>query len=480
MSKFTSKLQELIEKYDIPNSKLAKAISVDKEDLPQVYDETKKISRDSYQSLVKLMDLDFYEARELEQLFNIYLLGEDGYNYKTKIMEFLEQISFKINWNRDHNYFCENARLYKNAYQGDFYQYDSEMSLILAIKRVVNSSLCNDEKTKIRLVYNFNNEFLLGYFYEIFSSYLVNLEIIHLTTFSDLHNGELDLNILSYLISLTLASDLQYNCYYNNDYQRLVAGDFSSYMIINDKTFIFDDQLSRGLLISDASQVELFIRKFDESLELFTPVAYRCDSIDKFNEIYQRINQEMVYYSIEPGIYLNNFLTRETLIDHYNYAPDQTEEIATKMLKGLGQKKRQRVYRTVVTIEGLKRFVIDGINNSFPQYGNQSYSKEERKEILTRIIAGVKDDTYQLNIINTKALMLPQSIIAVASQNSGLFFTLVRNYENETDNIAFYFNDKILGKIFCNFIDTLKDDKIAYNKEDTVLLLTQLMNGYLN
>ncbi len=480
MSKFTSKLQELIEKYDIPPSKLARALGIDKDDLTQVYDESIALTRDNYSMLVNTMDLNFIEARELDQLFNIYLFGEDEYNFKTRIKEFLEQISFKISWDLESGYFCENASLYKDVYQDGFYQYDSQMSLILAIKRVVNASLCNEAKTKIRLVYNFDNEFLLGYFYEIFSSYHVNLEITQLTTFNGLHNGKFDLNILSYLISLILASNLNYNCHYNNDYQKLVAGDFSNYMIVNEKMFIFDDQLSRGMLIFDAGQVDAFTRKFDQSIGLFTPVAYRCDSIDSFNEIYSQVNQEMVYYSIEPGVYLNNFLTKEMLVKHYNYDPEDTQRITDKMLEALGKKKKQRVYKTVTTIDGLKDFVVNGINNSFPQFGDKCYSLQERREIMEKIIAGVKDDTYQLNIINTRSLMLPQSIVVVASHQSGLFFTLVRNYENENQNISFYFNDKFLGKLFCDFIDGLKDDGIAYSKKDTLLTLTQMMNGYLN
>lgn len=480
MSKFTKKLQELIEKYDVPTSKLAKVLGVDKEDLALVYDESIVLNRENYQELVKTMDLNIIEARELEKLFNIYVFGEDEYNYKTKIRDFLEQISFKINWDLDKNYFCENARLYKNAYQDSFYQYESQMSLILAIKRVVNSSLCNDEKTRIRLVYNFNNEYLLGYFYEIFSSYQVNLEITHLTTFGGLHNGDFDLNILSYLISLVLVSDLNYNCFYNNDYQRLVAGDFSNYMIVNEKTFIFDDPLSRGMLISDPGQVEAFTKKFDVSIKMFKPMAYRCDSIDRFNEIYRHINREMVYYSIEPGVYLNNFLTREMLLKYYNYAPDQSEKIADKMLKTLGRKNRQRVYKIVVTVEGLSDFVINGVNNSFPQVANLRYTVEERKQILEEMIEGVRNDTYQLNIINTKSLMLPQSLVTVASHKSGLFFTMVRDYGNESGNISFYLDDPALGKLFCDFIDSLKDDNVAYNKEDTLLLLTQMINGYLD
>lgn len=480
MAKFTSKLQELIEKYDVPMTKVAKALDIDKEDISLVYDETIGLNRKQYQNLIKFMDLNFIESRELDLLFNIYLFGEEAYNHKSKISEFLEQISFKIKWNLDNHYFCENAHLYKNAYQDSFYHYENQMALILAIKRVVNSSLCNKSMTRIRLVYNFNNDFLLGYFYEIFSSYQVNLEITHLTTFDNFRNGDLDLNVLSYLISLTLASDMKYNCCYNNHYLRLVAGDFSNYMIVNEKMFIFDNQLSRGVLISDANQVAAFTDKFDQSIDLFTPVASRCDSIDKFNQIYRKINQEMVYYSIEPGIYLNNFLTKEMLVRYYNYDPGRTEDNAGKILQGLGRKKEQRVYKTVTTVEGLKNFVINGINNSFPQVANKSYSNQERKAILKKIIAGVQADTYQLNILKTKSLVLPQSIITVASRNLGLFFTLVRNYENEAENISFYFNEKYLGQLFCDFIDSLKDDNLAYDKEDTISILTQMLNGYLD
>ncbi len=479
MSRFVNKLQDLVERSNVSSADLAKCLGVSKLELGLIYDKTIKITPKDFENLVGLLQLNFMEEKEFEKLFDIYLTGEDEYGFRAKIREFIDQITIDYDSIREDRYFCESTAISKGAYFEGIYQYDSRIALIMAMKRVIAWSLCNDERTKIKLAYDIKDEFLLAYFYELYSCYDVNLQINHLTTLNSLKSGDSAMNILMYLIPLVISSKCQYSCYYNNEIVKLSAGDFSNYMIVNDKIFIFSDDMGNGLLISGDSQVELFAKKFDRSVDLFKPLIYSFEENGKYEQIYKKLFAVDTVYSVEPGIYINNYLTREMLEKYYVRDSNDVENSVNHMAGFLGTDVKKKSYHVASTIEGFIEFIKNGINISMPPFGDVIFSPVDRREIINRMIEDIKRGVYELVLVNSDVITFPKELLIIPSQTDGVIISFAADFKKNDKNFAFYIDDAEIGKQFCDFIDSLRDDGLAFSKDDTIIVLKQLMNLYL-
>lgn len=476
MTEFGDFLKKQIDQIGESISAVARGTGIERTSLSKAINGDRNLPYYTLKKLISYLHLSPYEQEILYEYYNMQIQGEERFESRkiiVRLLGVLSNLSFS-EYKYRKNDSLENIEVFEK--EGSFYS--GKYTVHNIMRRMIDQEL-EEKHPGILLFLPTDDEFLMYYFYNIFSEYVIDIEVQHIIPYGigDCFNNCKGLEILERVLPMALTASSKYHSYfYYNKYEDM-AVPFPYYMITSTKILQIAENYERAYVVSAKKICEYYRNYFEQAVKKCFSLLYVENDIFEIFKSYKLIEEANSCYTIAYQPCMVKFYTSELIEKKVRSDLPYREELIEEC------KKRFAVienltgdYYTFFTADGVREFADTGIIRDIPRQIITPLTKEERVMLLTNLRDSIADDTIMGRFVADGKLALPKDItICVNAKNKVDILSVPQN----TQEIVFYslyFEERILTEKFMDFMLFLPKSEYALSKEDTIGMIDEILS----
>lgn len=438
-------------------SAVASKAKIDRTLLSKAISGSRSLNRVTFKKLLSAIEPTYHELEMLTELYAISYFGESSYNRIQLLIKHLQNTpkayrqpqtanSSPMQWNVNET---EDYRL--------LYNINDTQSCI----RYIISNEWKSEHPKLYSNFPYNSEYINSIFFALFEKNTKHADFKHLICFSPISNKNEELK------AIFQAIEYQNKGYATNYY---ICGDkesfrkdtiFPYYIISSDSLIIFNNDLTKGLLIKEPEIINQYCEIFHQIIIKCAKIVTSVEQISDFREIllpYCTNTYELLHF----GNLLSRFITEETI---HLFEYDHNDMKAASYLQNLCDINSHilsdfNFYTFIMYKDELTDFLYHG-KISTPLKKSPYWIPDQNKSTyLTQIFNFMKKKNVHFCITNSKMSVFANenSILLCKSdiyKNNIVFINQIHEiYDKYTNNCIAIHNDTAINT-YCNFFEYL-------------------------
>ena len=318
MSEFSQLLSKYIHEKNIKTYALARYCELERSNMYKIITGTRKPSSlEVVKKICKFLNLSYNEQQEMENAYNILILGPENY-YRRK-----DVLNFFTNFRLPHlNFFSqESSDFHENfVYQDMTTTLNTSFEVNQALLHIITKELKNSTG-HVRMLVQPNHDFLLNLLTTSDYGYSkIQVEhIICMNNSSSVSNRNYNLNCLEKLLPL-YGNTYKYTCYYyyNNIEFQMDSFCLFPYMIITSTyACLLTSDFQKGYITTDEHMLAMLTDIFNQYLPILTPLLHPfADSISQIQYMSDINKNEKIGYSFQMTPCMTPYFS-EDLIEKY-------------------------------------------------------------------------------------------------------------------------------------------------------------------
>lgn len=484
MSEFSELLTQYIHNKDVKTYALAQYCDLDRSNMYKIISGKRKPSSvDIVNRICKFLHLLPAEEAELQEAYQITLLGHDNYYRRKNVLKFFSEFSLTQTSLHSHlpDFPVLDDSLDKDLNAGNTVLLNTRHEVNHALSHIIPPEL-GSKKGHLRLLVQPDFDYLMT-FLTAESGRIAATRIDHIICLNNdskvtYSHKNYNLNCLNQVLPLYGNNPL-YNCYY---YYDTIASRSESialfpYVVITKKyACLLSSDLQKGYLTSEPDSIHMFREIFDKYKKHLTPLLTRIDNIFAQLEYTASLRPHQgTAYSFQMTPCLTPFLTQRFMEKYV--APDIPNrsffiENFREYIQELSSENELNQVSCIFSLKGILHFMKTGRTGEYPANAYLPFDMADRVYLLRQLIHACGLKKYKMlkdNIGN-----LENELFLFVSQKKG--YLMFPSYS--TDNLIYLdIAEPGLLFTFLDFCENL-DENMFYSSEETVKILRQVLEKY--
>lgn len=477
MSEFSELLAYYIHSKDIKTYALAQYCGLDRSNMYKIINGKRKPnSSEMVNKICKFLHLLPAEEAELQEAYQISLLGHDNYYRRKDVLKFFSE------FNPTQSSFSEQGTTSVSVL-------NTSGTIVLNSRNEINHALSHIillELTKdtghLRLLFQPDFEYIMA-FLAAESSSAANTRIDHIIC---LNNNSMtthshrnyNLNCLRQVLPL-YGTIPMYNCcyYYDNITSKTDSIGMFPYIVISEKyACLLSADIQKGYLTSDPASINLFKSIFDKYINRLTPLLKRIDNIFAQLEYITAIMAgENTAYSFQMTPCLTPFITNR-IMEKYIIHDIPNRALFIEKFKNYTQKltaeQKSNNITYIFSINGILHFMETGKIGEYPADAYMPLDMSDRIYLLRQLLHDCRLKKYRMlkhNIGNVEN----QLFLFVSQKNGYLMFPV----DSGTNLVYLDISEPGLLFTFFDFCHNIYDN-MFYSSDETVRILHLVLEKF--
>lgn len=473
MSKFSSFLKIKLDERGEPIAQVARNAGLERTSIHKALKDERTLSYASLKKLTAYLQLPLAEVRELNQYYEILLLGEDTFQTQQAICDLLfelYQLHFISNEYIPHQNVLQELPDFPSLISGRV-KVDRTLRLLLQYE----SSRENAE-FYLYLPGEDNVCEWLRHFWMDGHKFKVHQLVAFLPDNGNGDRSSANMRTLTQILPTALLSRGQYNAHLYYDQLTASANIHPMpYFIITPNFVISLDEKHNHIQLQTEPEVIAAYREHIEqvSRESQELVSYASDFASVI-DAYMNNTGSDGYYTLMPQPCVARYCTRQRIEEHTRQGlpyRDQIVEIGDQRCAKL--RNLTGNYYSFFSEAGLAYFVNEGIIIDFPQEIVRPLTPEIRLDTLYKVRKDIEDDIVIGRIVNEEKLPLPSELTLTCDPDYGLHIYALPGYIDGAYTCNLHVRSSGIGQAFCRFIKALPNTTMLYTKEQTLDVLNR-------
>lgn len=473
MSKFSSFLKTILDERGEPIAQIARNSGLERTSIHKALKDERILSYTALKKLTAYLQLPLAEIRELNQYYEILLLGEDTFQTQQAICDLLFE-------------------LYQIRYISDEYvPHQNVLQKLPDFPKLVSGKARVDRTLRLLLQWESSRENAEFYLYLPGEDTVCNwlryfwmdghkFKVHQLVAFlPDNGNGDrssANMRSLAQILPTALLSRSQYDAYLY--YDQLTANvniHPMPYFIITPNFVIsLDEKHNRAQLQTEPEIIAAYREHFEQiSRESQELVSYSSDFASVI-DAYMNNTGSDGYYTLMPQPCMARYCTRQRITEHIRQGLLHREELIEMADKRCAKLRNLTGnYYSFFSESGLAYFAETGIIIDFPQEVVRSLTPKVRLDLLYEMKKDIEDDIVTGRIVNEEKLSLPSALTLTCDPDYGLHIYALPGYIDGAYTCNLHILNSGIGQAFCRFIKALPNTMMLYTKEQTLDVLSR-------
>lgn len=478
MSDFSQLLSYHIHSKDIKTYALAQYCGLDRSNMYKIINGKRKpSSREMVIKICKFMQLSPIEQREMEQAYEITLIGHETYYRRKAVIDFfnnfrLSKLNLSVSSELSAEILFENESITLNTMA------EVNRSLLYIISSEVKKS-----NGTIDLLVQPDCDFLMNILaaenYDCSQTTIRHIICLDNSTSESIAYPNYNLHCLEKVLPLYGNVD-KYNCYYYYEHIDSKCSKFTlfPYIVITSQfACLLSGDMQHGFLTNDPDSLNLFRDIFHQYLSMASPLLRPINDI---NEQLLYLN-DMIHvvrsgYSFQMVPCLTPYLTHD-ILDKYiiQELPNRSEFIQAmdnyvKVFLSSHMTPANITY--VFSLNGVKKFLDTGRVSEYPYDIYHPLEMVDRIRIIRKLILNLPIQNYR--VLKKDIGHLDNEIFLLVTQPMGYIM-----FSTPQDHRLIYLDIEEPGLLytFLDFCETL-DDSLFYTSSEATEKLRQLLEQY--
>lgn len=482
MSEFSELLTHYVHSKDVKTYALAQYCGLDRSNMYKIINGKRKpASADIVTKICKFLHLLPAEEAELQEAYQIALLGHDNYYRRKDVLKFFSEFSLT------------QAPL-SNHFSGPDEPFDSGLNtadtVLLNTRHEVNHALShiisaelNGKKGHLRLLVQPDFYYLMSFLTAESGHISDDTRIDHIICLNNdskaTHSHRnYNLNCLNQVLPLYGNNPL-YNCYFYYDTIASRAENIAIFpfaVITKKYSCLLSSDLQKGYLTSEPDSVRMLQGIFDRYTKQLTPLLSRIDNI--FSQLEYTASLRPVSgpaYSFQMTPCFTPFLTQRFMEKYIAPGVPNREffiENFRKYVQELTSCNEQDNITYIFSLKGILKFMKTGRIGEYPDNAYLPFDKADRIYLLRQLIHTYGSKKYKMlkdNIGN-----IENELFLFVSQKKGYLM-----FPSYSTNNLIYLDIAEPGLLFTffDFCENL-DDNLFYSADETEKILQQILEKY--
>ena len=473
MSKFSNYLKKLIEQNGESITALSRNTGIERTSIHKVLKDERILPYKTLQILAQYFGLTAEERQEFFRLHDINLQGEDAYENRQAVSDFLNVLA-SVNFSMFPPPEANKLPLTTSMINGEYAVHSMIRSvLIYEVSHHKELEIQMFLPEKLDLTMEFMELWLNNHKFSV-------SELLRLYHFSNTLSSDpvrKNLKKLESVIPLCLASQGSYKPYYFTErFHALTLSPLMYYIITPSYLIQISEDLSTARISDDCELIIYYRRFFRERLQ-------NCDLLTQFSSNILEVLQEyingtspdtlQVFMSQPcPGRYITPALIRKYL--HSDDMPYQSMYALVEQHFSVLRKISQN-YLTIFTEKGLSDLVHNGILEDMPPQYVPPLDSSDIRQMLQTLYLEISEGKISGFIVRSTHLQLPDYLSLYASP-SGLHLYTTNAFVFGAYCCNIHIREPSLCKVFVEFIKNLPGSPLVYSQEETLHILKQYIN----
>nr|WP_295308506.1 hypothetical protein [uncultured Blautia sp.] len=474
MSKFSNYLKDLIERSGETIAFISRTLNIERTSIHKALADERILPYSAVQALAHHFELPLDERQEFFRLYDIQLQGEEAYQNRQTICDFLNTLSaidFKMPAPPEVTSIPEKDQMIRGEY--------AIHSLIRSILIYESAHISNAEfylflPPRLNLTMELMELWLNNRDFSV--TELLYLQTTHKSQ-NDSNNRK-DLQKLGSVIPLCLASRGKYKPYaFTFGSQATMIYPLSHYIITPEYLILIAEDLSTAQVFKNEPLV-FYYRNYFLSLVQNCELWVQCSSniMDVLQEYLTGTSPDRLQILMAhpcPGRYIT-----PELIKKYMKAPNLPYDTMFHLVEKHFSVLRniQKNYVTIFSEKGLEAFIQNGILQDLPPQYVPPLEPSDVKMMLTELYKETENGTITSLIVRPTVLQIPEYLSIYATSQAGLHLYTTNSFVFGAYSSDIHISDISLCKIFSDFFMGLSGSPMVYSKEETLSLLKQYIS----
>lgn len=471
MSKFSNYLKNLIESSGESIAFISRKSNIERTSIHKALTDERILPYASVQALAQHFKLPLDERQEFFRLYDIQLQGEEAYENRQSVCDFLNSLStidFKMPTPPKVSTFPDSDQFIRGEY---------------AIHSLIRSILIYESSHNPNAQFQLFLPPRLNLTMELMELWLNNrtFSVNELLYFQASYHARPsvasheDIKRLGAVIPLCLASRGNYKPYaFTFTSQALMIYPLNHYIITPQCLILIADDLSVAQVIKN-EQLIFYYRNYFLSLLQSCELWVQCSSniLDVLQEYITGTGPDYLQILMSQPC-PSRYITPD-LIKKYMKTPDLPYDTMFQLVERHFSVLRdiQNNYLTIFTEQGLADFVKNGVLQDLPPTYVPPLESSDIKLILTKLYNELENGTITCLIVRPTILHIPDYLSIYTNSQTGLHMYTTNSFVFGAYACDIHISDISLCKAFSDFFLGLPGSPMVYPKEETLLLLRQ-------
>jgi hypothetical protein len=242
------------------------------------------------------------------------------------------------------------------------------------------------------------------------------------------------------------------------------------YIYTSKQLIVLSNDFKSVILYNNENILNLYKDIFLKSLEQTSGLIYNFSDCSNYISTYLKAYQDFgeVISVIEPQPCLAKYYTHQMVDKHLRPEVQNWNIIKQKIYDYYDNCKT--IFPSIkcfFSIDGLDYFVNTGVMKDLPSQFAYPFTVSERRYLLNLLISDIQNNDILYRIINPFKLQISSFTSIQSYKNKGMVFTAT----DENIIISCNINEQSICDAFDDFINSLPESELVYNKEDTIKVL---------
>lgn len=484
MSDFSTLLSKHIHDREIKTYALAQYCGLDRSNMYKIIKGQRRPSSiEMVQNICKFMRLSPSESSEMEEAYQITLVGQENYYRRKAVLSFFADFRLPAvhrPLTQSSGADSEDTAVMNTDALPDVVLLHSQQDINRSLFHIISREL-KKSGGRIDLLVQPDHSFLMDLLsVGDFASSSVNVRhVICMNNNASVSEPWQNYNLgcLKQILPL-YGTPYQYTCNYYYGSIESVKSSFTLFpcMVITSQcACLMTADMQTGFLSTDPASLRLFVYLFEQYMQQSSPLLCPIDTLyTQLNFAQDAVSQSTSAYSFQMLPCLTPFLTTELLNKYITPQLPEREHLLQTLqsyLEILRSQSNTSSICSYCSLAGIEKFLNTGRIGEYPSRFYAPFDMEDRIYLVRQLIAAMRTDRYRLLRQNLGSIH--DEFYLFVGQRKGYFLFITSSEE------MVYLNIEEPGLLFAffDFCESL-DEEVYYTPQEAVHQIQSLLSTY--